>query len=442
MEYTAEPGVGRRNGALAAASAPDLLQALTAHTPVGVFVGPGPDGECVFVNERWTEPKRDSAAADAFGDGWSVALHPDDQERVAAEWRAAATEARDSVVEYRFLRPDGTVTWVQGYASAVYGSEGLLGWVGSCLDVTEFRTAMQELTNERETFRAAFDHAPIGMALVSPSGQFLRVNAAFCEIAGHAAPTLIGSRFQDITHPDDLDIDVELVKRLLAGDIPSYQLEKRYIRPDRSAYWVAISASLIRDGRGQPLHFVVHVEDIHKRRLAERKLRRQAERDALTGLLNRRSLVEALKRATEQRAAAGEASALILVDLDYFKSINDGFGHPAGDRVLIAVGRALQRPLGRDDVIARLGGDEFAVIARCGPEPEDGERLAERLLHAVRDCKIEADGVRIPVTASAGVAAVEARATAMAVIEAADRALYRAKLSGRDRVGGASDDKQ
>jgi diguanylate cyclase (GGDEF)-like protein/PAS domain S-box-containing protein len=435
MASTTEPGLGRRDGALAAASAPDLLQALTAHTPVGVFVS-GPDGECVFVNERWTELSGLSAT-EALGDGWSAALHPDDQERVAAEWRAAAVEARDSVVEYRFLRRDGTVAWVQGYASAVYGSEGLLGWVGSCLDVTEFRTAMQELTNERETFRAAFDHAPIGMALVSPSGQFLRVNAAFCQIVGDSAPRLLGSHFQDITHPDDLDADVELVKRLLAGEIPSYKLEKRYLHPDRSSHWVAISVSLIRDGRGQPLHFVVHVEDIHQRKRAERRLRRQADRDALTGLLNRRRLIEGLKNGIEQRAAGTETAVLILVDLDRFKSINDGFGHPAGDRVLIAVGRALQRSLGRNDLIARLGGDEFAVIARCGSEPCEGERLAELLLDAVRACNVEAEDVKITVTASAGVAQIEARATAVTVIEAADRALYRAKLGGRDRVGSA-----
>ena len=127
-----------------------------------------------------------------------------------------------------------------------------------------------------------------------------------------------------------------------AGEIPSYQLDKRYIRPEpdsptgsrsrsRSSATAVVSRctwSISR--RGHP-----------KRRLAERSCAGRQNGTPLTGLLNRRSLIEALKRGSKQRAAGGEASALILVDLDYFKSINDGFGHPAGDRVLIAIGPAL-----------------------------------------------------------------------------------------------------
>jgi len=419
-------------GVLSGPSAPELLNALTTHTPVGVFVSDS-RGSCIFVNGRWCE-LTGLGFAEALGDGWSAALHPDDRERVAAEWKAAAAEARDSIVEYRFLRPDRSVAWVKGYASAVSGPEGLLGWVGSCIELTEYRTAMQDLTNERETFRAAFDDAPIGMALVAPSGRFLRVNNALCKIVGCDTQDLLKLNFEDITHPADRDADLELVEQLLAGTISSYRLEKRFQLPDDGAHWVAISVSLIRSERDDPLHLVVHVEDINERKLAERRLRRQADHDSLTGLLNRRRLLEELEFRIQRVARGSSSAALILVDLDRFKNINDSLGHAAGDQALIAVGRALKQRMRKTDVIARLGGDEFAVIAETNGEAGAGVLVADDLLSAIRTGEPDAGHQWTALTASAGVALIEADQSAASVLDAADRALYRAKQNGRNRV--------
>ncbi len=416
-------------------SAPDLLKALTAHTPVGVFVS-DQAGACVYVNERWSE-LTGLSFAEALGDGWSVAVHPDDRERVAAEWAAASVEGRDSVVEYRFLRGDGSVTWVKGYASAVYATEGLVGWVGSLLEVTEYRTAMQALTSERETLRASFDDAPSAMALVDPSGRFLRVNAALCEIVGYEAEALLQLNFQDITHPDDLDADIGLVQQLLAGEIHSYRLEKRYIRPDRNAHWASISVSLIRREDGAPLHFVVHVEDIDQRKRAERRLHRQANHDSLTGLPNRRRLLEELKLRCEQVDSGTVSAHLIMIDLDQFKDVNDRYGHTTGDRVLVAAARALRRAVRETDLVARLGGDEFAVIAATEGDPDRADVVAGELLRAVRAWRGDASTPKVELTASAGIAAIRVGSGVAGTLEEADRALYRAKQSGRDRVAQA-----
>jgi diguanylate cyclase (GGDEF)-like protein/PAS domain S-box-containing protein len=432
MSSAADMAAGRRLEVLGPGSTPELLNALTAHTPVGVFVS-NRDGACVFVNERWCE-LTGLSSHEALGDGWSATLHPDDRERVAAEWAAASAEGRDSVVEYRFLRSDGSVTWVKGYASAVYREEGILGWVGSLLELTEYRAAMNALSTERETFRAAFDDAPIGMALVAPSGGFLRVNSALCEILGYAEFELMGLCFQDITHPDDLDADVELVEQLLAGEIASYVLEKRYLRPDASPHWAEISVSLIQTDEGTPLHFVVHVEDIQERRLAERRLRQQADHDPLTGLLNRRRLLEELELCISQVANRGTAAELILFDLDDFKQINDRLGHGAGDRALIAAARALQHRLRKTDVLARLGGDEFAAIVHADGDRASGARIAEELLTAIRASEPTTDAAPTLLTASAGIATISAGRTAKAALEAADQALYRAKKAGRNRA--------
>ncbi len=155
-------------------AADDLLRALTEHTPVGVFLS-DTAGSCRFVNRRWCE-LTGLTVDQALGDGWVQALHPDDREQVQLEWAAAAKEERDSVVSYRFRRPDGTVVWIDGYASAFHDAQGaLVGWVGACLDVTSHRRAELELWTQAQTDpltglpnRRAFEEllAPVGAAAV------------------------------------------------------------------------------------------------------------------------------------------------------------------------------------------------------------------------------------------------------------------------------------
>ena len=167
----------------------ELFRTLTAHTPVGVFVS-GAAGDCVFVNQRWCE-LTGLSAEQAEGDGWAMALHPDDRERVAREWKAASDAGRDSVIEYRFLRPDGSVVWIAGFASALRGPEGQVeGWVGTCLDLTARKEAEDAALRESERFRVAFDNAPIGVALLTPDGRWFHVNNALCELLGYSADEL------------------------------------------------------------------------------------------------------------------------------------------------------------------------------------------------------------------------------------------------------------
>lgn len=121
-------------------------------------------------------------------------------------------------------------------------------------------------------FKHAFNHAPIGMALVAPDGHWLRVNRSICELTGYSVEELMGRRFQDITHPDDLEEDERNVARLLRGEASTYQMEKRYFRKDGSIVWAILSVSLVSDETGQPLLFVSQVQDITERKAAEEKL--------------------------------------------------------------------------------------------------------------------------------------------------------------------------
>ena len=121
-------------------------------------------------------------------------------------------------------------------------------------------------------FQSAFEFAAIGMALVSPEGKWLRVNRSICKITGYSEAELLERTFQDITHPDDLDQDLEYVRKMLAGEIDTYQMEKRYFRKDGTIVWILLSVSLVRTKSGEPLFFISQIQDITRQKTSEQKL--------------------------------------------------------------------------------------------------------------------------------------------------------------------------
>jgi two-component system, sensor histidine kinase and response regulator len=169
---------------------------------------------------------------------------------------------------------DGGWRWHLGRAVPVRTADGrIVKWFGTSTDIDD-----QKRLQERR-FQSAFDAAAIGMAIVGLDGRWIQVNRAICRIVGYSASELMTRTFQDITHPDDLASDLDLVRQLLANEILSYDLEKRYIRADGSETWVLLTASLIRDAAGAPLYFISQIQDIDARKRAEAE--RQRAQDAL-----------------------------------------------------------------------------------------------------------------------------------------------------------------
>ncbi len=311
--------------------------------------------------------------------------------------------------------------------------------------LAEREQAERALATAEERFRTAFAEAPIGMALTSLEDRFLLVNRALAQIAGHDEQRLLSlPAAAELTHPADRPADRHAVTAMIAGQIRVHDVEKRYLHAAGHTVWVAVHTTLVRDERGEPAYFLSQIEDITARRRYESRLQHMADHDPLTGLLNRR----AYERRLEEHLALGERygheGAVLVLDLDDFKQVNDTLGHSAGDELIVRVAGALTGRLRESDTLARLGGDEFAILLPTG-DRENAERVARSLLETVRRERAARGpgGRERPVSASIGIAPLEGDSAAGAeeALINADLAMYDAKEAGRDRSethGGSS----
>ena len=286
------------------------------------------------------------------------------------------------------------------------------------------------LTETQQGLDTAFEVAPIGMAFLDVDGHYVRVNRAMCDLLGRREADLLGRRDQQITHPDDRDADTAAAWRILRGEIDHWITEKRFVRPDGGVVWVIANLSFLRTEEGLPLMWLGQFQDITARKTLEGRLRREAGEDPLTGLPNRRHLLAELDRELGRVARRGGSGALLLVDLDGFKAVNDDLGHGAGDTVLRDVGAALYGRLRREDLVGRIGGDEFAVLLPVA-SPEQAAAVARSLEDAVRAVPVA--GGRVRLDASIGVACFTEGTTTSPdeLLAQADAAMYRAKLGRR-----------
>jgi diguanylate cyclase (GGDEF)-like protein/PAS domain S-box-containing protein len=331
--------------------------------------------------------------------------------------------------------------WVQ-IAPLRDGDGAIEGGMLLSQDVTAIKRAQRDLVEADERFKTAFEQAPIGMGLVAPDGRYLRVNEALCQITGYTPEQLLRTTCDAITHPDDVANGAEGRADLVAGRSPIHRTEKRYLHAAGHTVWVSVHATLVRDADGQPSHILGQIQDITERRRFEERLQHLVDHDPLTGLFNRRRFEQELERHVAHTQRYGADGALLVLDLDDFKSVNDTLGHNAGDELIVAVAGLLRAQLRDSDVIARLGGDEFAVLLPAGGA-EEAEAVAAKLVRAVRE-EITVVGERRArrVTTSVGVAPFGSVAlTGEELLVNADLAMYEAKEAGRDRYAAYAADR-
>ena len=282
----------------------------------------------------------------------------------------------------------------------------------------------------RERFESAFGNAPIGMALTDLDGCWFQVNDALCRITGYSECELRATTLRALTHPEDLELDRLFLQQLLAGQIPSYQIEKRCHHLWGHFFWVQETVSLVRDREGQALYLITQLQDISERRELARRLEFLVDHDFLTGLFNRRHFEQALELEVERAARYGAPGAVLLIDLDNFKEVNDTFGHMAGDDLLKGIGGLLRHRMRHTDTLARVGGDEFAVLLPQ-TNAEQAQVVADEIVKALGRQTAVLASQSIRITVSVGVALFDGLG-ATDVLTRADLAMYEAKQAGRN----------
>ena len=302
------------------------------------------------------------------------------------------------------------------------------------------------LASTEQQFRIAFDNAPIGMSMISlepeSAGRYLRANAAFCAMLGYTQEELTALRMRELTHPDDVEVDIRRFETLLRGEVSTVAFDKRFRAKDGHTVYAWLTSSIAAAPEGGTPYLITHALDLTERRREQAELERMALTDSLTGLANRALLNDRLAVALARLQRVPGSCALLLLDIDQFKLVNDSLGHQVGDALLVEVAARLEAVSRADSTVARLGGDEFVVLVEGLGDADDVHATAVRLLDVLRrPYRLEGRTEPVVATASIGIAVASSPdRTHHDLYREADLALYRAKDAGRDQYALFDDD--
>jgi len=285
-------------------------------------------------------------------------------------------------------------------------------------------------TNSYGASHGNFDNAAIGMAVVSIDGSWLQVNESLCKVLGYSEQELRATSFQRLTHPDDLRHVQSEIQRVLEGDIQSHEQEKRYIHEQGHTVWVQWHVSLLKDAESGMNRLFFQVQDISDRKKAEEKL----TQDTLTGLPNRATFDDLLKlRVARKQTDKSPQCAVLLLDVDRFKLINDNLGNASADQLLIQIAQRVKTCMRQGDVLARAGGDEFAVLLDDVSGEEEASSVAMRIQQALA-ISFNLLGQEVYSTLSIGIALGSDYGEEISdMLRDAETAMHQAKARGKAR---------
>ena len=293
------------------------------------------------------------------------------------------------------------------------------------------RAAEFALSQSEQRFRLAFEGNMSPMIFNDLEDRAIAVNDAFCQMVGFSREEIIGTDSRIFTHPDDVGITEETHQRLLSGEITQARYEKRYLRKDGGVVISEVSRSTARDDEGHLLYFVASERDITEERTLTAQLSNRALHDPLTGLANRILFEDRLAHAYARSMRNGGVGAVLLLDLDDFKGVNDTHGHAVGDELLVSIARRFQNLTRSSDTLCRFGGDEFLYLAEDLHSREEAIIIAQRLLESLAH-RFEVNGHDIEQHASVGIVIWDGSdGDAADFIQNADVAMYQAKRHGK-----------
>ncbi|UTI65332.1 EAL domain-containing protein [Paraconexibacter antarcticus] len=369
---------------------------------------------------------------------WS-AVHPDDEGdvRVAID-RAGRGQAAET--SCRLIREDRSEARLQLHVRPVLDAAGtVVAVAGTVQDVTRQKAMEAALLQAEQRFRTAFDAAPIGVSLLSVdadgTARFVSTNDAMSELLGQPVEQFTGNPLATYTHPEDQRLLAERLAELARDTADKVEAEVRLMHRGGHPVWALVTAAVIPAHDDDPGLIVANFTDLSQRKAYEGQLQHLADHDALTGLFNRRRFTEELERCLAQTARYREPGAVLFLDLDGFKGVNDTLGHAAGDELIARVGRMFASAVRTTDILARVGGDEFALILTRSDEA-DAVRVAEKLLSSIRrDGVVVSHERHANVSVSIGITLFTPQddVTADELVVEADVAMYDAKEAGKDR---------
>lgn len=282
-----------------------------------------------------------------------------------------------------------------------------------------------------DLFALTFRDSPIGMALLDRSGAVVECNSAFGRILGWEPEELTTARLSDFAHTDDAARAEELVAQVVAGELGYFQLQARLMHTNGDTVWARVTLTDAATAAGSS-GFIMQIEDVTEVRRAKELLERRALYDHLTGLANRTLLLDRLAHALELHLTRPTTVAVIFLDIDHFKVVNESLGHEAGDVLLCEIAQRIQNSLRPGDTVARLGGDEFVVVLENLPSLAAAQGMLAVIAEAV-NVPFKVESHEVMPTVSAGLAMAEPGISAEALVRNADIASYSAKRAGRAR---------
>ena len=365
---------------------------------------------------------------------WKTILHPDDCERVLADDERTGDTGEPFTLEFRMIAKDGRIVWLRESGTLGQDEDGR-GQVlhGVMVDITELKHIEGELREAERRYRTLVEQIPaatyIDRATNGPDAP-LYTSPQIEGLLGYTPEEwLEGRLWREHLHPEDRERVLATDERFEREGEELFGEEYRLIAKDGSVVWVQEEAVLVKDEVGSPLYWQGILYNITERKRAEEQMEHRAFHDALTELPNRRLLLDRLGHAlarTERREGTG--IAVLFLDLDRFKVINDSLGHEAGDRLLVAVAERLKGCLRPEDTLARFGGDEFVILVEDVEGPAQAIRVAERLIDDCLKDPFVLEGRELYVRTSMGIAFGTARTkSAQDLLRDADTAMYRAK---------------
>ena len=356
-------------------------------------------------------------------------------EVVQRNW-ARVMAGEDLLFPWQARRPkDGSLFDVEIYLTRIIlGGRTLI--LFNVRDITEQKQAEKALRASEEKYRLLFENSVESIFQTTPDAQYLSVNPSFLKLFGFGSREELLGHFKNIGKQYVNPEDREKFRKMIEGEDVVRDFETRLLKKDGAPVWVCLNARTVRDDGGAPLYYEGFMQDITERKQAQDELYQVAIHDHLTGICNRRYVFERLNVIIEERQREIRDFSLSIIDLDFFKKINDTHGHPAGDFILREFAAILSAGFRPYDLVGRYGGEEFIVVA-MNTDIRQIHKMLERLREIVRDRIFEFGGTQIRVTFSAGIANTgepDLEMTVEALIRKADERLYLAKQQGRDRI--------